>query len=89
MAVAFDISSAAFRDKSGELSVHLASLTSRDRALAAFPTFSLGELQARIPRMLGMIVCRDPLPEDASHALICPAAKKDRRGSSRRRVFWS
>ena len=72
----FGVSSAAFRDKTGELSVHLAALTSDARVLAEYPTFSLGELQAGVPRGLGMLVCRDPLPEDASHTLICPAASK-------------
>lgn len=72
----FDVSSAAFRDKSGELSVHLSSLTTRTRALSSYPTFSLAEFAAGVPRELGMGVCRDPLPEDPSHALVFPSASK-------------
>ncbi len=72
----FEISSAAFRDKTGDLSVHLASLTTRERVLASWPAFSLAELRAAVPRSLEMKVVRDPLPEDPSHALVCPYATK-------------
>lgn len=73
---AFEVSSVAFRDKSGEISVHLSSLTTKELALARFPTFSLAALPAGTPRKHGLAVSRDPLPEDSSHALICPKTSK-------------
>lgn len=72
-------SSAAFRDReTGEISVHLSSLTTKEAALERFPEFSLAEIPAGLPRSLGYSVARDPikddsiLPDDPSHALVCP-----------------
>ena len=66
-------SSAAFDDGiDGEVSVHLASLTTTDRVLEGRRDDSVVALPARFPRSLGHVVVRDPKPDDPSHALICP-----------------
>jgi hypothetical protein len=69
-------SSAAFRDSTNEVSVHLASLTTTATALERFPGFSLAELTVGFVRDLGLSVVRDPLPDDPSHAFICPCPSK-------------
>lgn len=67
----------AFLDRlSGELSVHLASLTTPERALQGHPEDSLVEIDAGFIRSLGYTVVRDPTPGDESHALICPAPSR-------------
>lgn|SRR5579862_81018 len=73
-------SSAVFLDRTNrELSVHVSSITTVESVLANFPFHSLLTLKASVPRELGWIVCRDPikndpvLPDDPSHALICPS----------------
>jgi hypothetical protein len=71
----FRPSSMAFLDNiDGELSVHLANLTSQEAVLRDRATESIAELLASVPRSLGYAIVRDPTPEDASHALICPPA---------------
>jgi len=65
-------SSAAFRDKTDEVSVHLASLTTRAAALHGYDGFSLAELTIAFVRDLDLNVVRDPLPNDPSHAFVCP-----------------
>jgi len=72
----FRVSSGAFRDKTGEISVHLASLATKERVLLAFSIFSLAEVSADVPRRLGLRVSRDPLPDDDSHALLSPNPSK-------------
>lgn len=69
-------SSEAFRDNTDEMSVHLASLTSVKLVLKNYPNFSVAELTTEFVRSLGLNVMRDPLPEDPSHALVCPCATK-------------
>lgn len=72
-------SSAVFLDRTNrELSVHVSSLTTKEAVLDKFPFHSLVALKASVPRELGCSVCPDPikddptLPDDPSHALICP-----------------
>ena len=72
-------SSAIFLDRhTREVSVHVSSLTSVEAVLAQYPNHSLVALKASVPRSLGYSVCPDPiandpiLPDDPSHALICP-----------------
>jgi hypothetical protein len=57
----------AFMDRlSGELSVHIAALTTLDRALAGRPDDSLAAIKAGRPRSLGSALVRDPKPDDPS-----------------------
>jgi hypothetical protein len=69
------VNSAAFKVRGRpdlHISVDLARLTTPELALdrAPRPGFGLGVLVARIPRSLGFSVRRDPLPDNAAHALI-------------------
>jgi hypothetical protein len=81
---AYRVSSAAFKDGvDGEVSVHLARLTSQEKALADHPEKGLVEIVASLPRSLGHIVVSDPEIDDPSHALICPP--KDQSSKSRLR----
>lgn len=69
----YRVSSAAFKDGiNGEVSVHLARLTSQEKALADHPEKGLVEISVCLPRSLGHIVVSDPEPDDPSHSLICP-----------------
>ena len=64
----------AFIDRlSGELSMHIASLTTQEQVLKEHPEDSLGEIEAGFVRSLGYAIVRDATPEDVSHVLICPA----------------
>ncbi len=72
-------SSAVFLDRrTGEVSVHVSSLTTVEGLLGAYPYHSLVAIKASVPRGLGHVVCPDPIkddpefPDDKSHALICP-----------------
>jgi len=67
------LSSAAFKNE--ELSVHIASLTTREAALARYPQHRLSSFTAGDARREGYIVVRDPTPEDLSHALVLPKDK--------------
>lgn len=92
-------SSASFLDRrTGEVSVHVSSLTTVDAALAGFPNHSLAAIKARIPRELGYAVAPDPirgdpvLADDPSHALICPPpemAKGKRKAHAREMALRS
>ncbi|HWQ36014.1 MAG TPA: hypothetical protein VNQ79_24440 [Blastocatellia bacterium] len=67
------LSSAAFLDGyTGEVSVHLARLTSQEKVLLRKPDNGLVEITAAIPRSVNHIVTLDPTEEDESHSLICP-----------------
>jgi hypothetical protein len=66
-------SSAIFLDRTTrEVSVHISSLTTAETVLASFPHHSLAAIKAAVPREHGCAVTPDPIPDDASHALICP-----------------
>lgn len=58
-----------FRDD--EMSVHIASLTSLPLVLAEYPHHGIISITAADARAEGLIVVRDPMPRDASHALVC------------------
>ena len=53
-------------------------MTTPEAVLAPYPHHSLAAIKASVPRELGYAVCPDPikddpeLPDDPSHALICP-----------------
>ena len=64
-------SSSVFRDKSGELSVDLASLTTVEKSLASKLDFIIAEIKAKIPREMGYAIVRAPQPDNSAHALIC------------------
>jgi len=69
----FRPSSVAFLDNlNGEVSVHVARLTTKDLVLADYPDQSLAEILAHVPRSLGHVVAFDKKPNDLSHAVICP-----------------
>ncbi len=69
----FRVSSAAFKDGyTGEISVHLAKLTTQEKALAAHTEKGLVEILVSLPRALGHSVVYDPTEDDDSHSLICP-----------------
>jgi hypothetical protein len=79
----------AFMDRpSGELSVHIAALTTPDRALAGRPDDSLAAIPAGLPRSLGFAIVRDPKPDDPSHALICPSPKGSRASKLAEQATW-
>ncbi|MGH9839319.1 MAG: hypothetical protein ACREEM_11105 [Blastocatellia bacterium] len=66
------VSSAAFVDRyTGEVSIHLARLTTPENALAGRPDEGLVDLFAILPRSIGLIVVYDPKDDDPSHSLIC------------------
>lgn len=68
-------SSAAIRTK--EMSVHISSLTTVEKALADYPDCSLISFSAGVVRSQGCIIIRDPIKDDPSqrddpsHALVC------------------
>jgi hypothetical protein len=67
------VSSAAFIDRyTGEISVHLARLTTQEKVLASRPDDGMVEIVAGLPRSLNLIVVYDPTEDDQSHSLICP-----------------
>ena len=68
----------AFIDRhSGELSMHIASLTTQEQVLKEHPEDSLAEIEAGFVRSLGYAIVRDATPEDVSHVLICPAPNRN------------
>jgi hypothetical protein len=67
------VSSAAFRDNvDGNVSVHLAHLTTAESVLEGRPADGIAAISAGVPRSLGYLLVRDPTEEDPSHCLICP-----------------
>lgn len=69
----YRVSSAAFKDGyTGQVSVHLAKLTTQKKALADHPEKGLVEILVGLPRSLGHSVIYDPTDDDASHCVICP-----------------
>jgi len=64
-------SSAAFKDRRGELSVEISSLTTPERVLAEYPKHSLVEVKAAVFRAKRCIIVKDPLPNNIAHALVC------------------
>jgi hypothetical protein len=69
-------SSAAFLDGyTGEVSVHLARLTTLEKVLLDKPKVGVVEINAGYPRSLDHKIVRDPTETDPSHTLICPPDK--------------
>src|SRR5262249_60054882 len=64
------LSSVAFIDRRGELSVEISSLTTAEQALARYPEHSLAEVKAAVFRERGYGVIPDPLPDNMAHALV-------------------
>jgi hypothetical protein len=80
----YRVSSAAFKDgRDGQVSVHLAKLTTVETALADYPNNGLVWIYAGLPRSLGHSVIYDRTPEDRSHTLIVPP--KNQTNKSRQR----
>lgn len=80
---------AAFIDRhTGEVSIHIADLTTPEKALAGRPDDSLAEVTAGLARSLGLMVVRDPTEEDPSHALICPCPTKSQAKTLARAARW-
>jgi hypothetical protein len=63
----YRVSSLAFFSSDGEISVHLASLTSVSSILSRYPRYSVARIEARHFRACGHTISRDPTPEDPSH----------------------
>src|SRR5208283_3216284 len=80
----------AFIDRlSGEVSVHLASiLGDPSLALRGRPGDSLVAIPAGLPRSLGLAIVRDPRPNDASHALICPSPSPGKARQLAKQAVW-
>lgn len=71
------VASAAFLDNiDGNVSVHIASLTSLEDVLRAYPHCQIAAIEAKVAIDRGFTVERDPLPEDPSHALIKPPPER-------------
>ncbi len=67
------IASAAFRDNlDGNISVHIAALTTAEAVRRNFPFCRLAEIEARVVKERGFSVIPDPLPDDPSHAILRP-----------------
>ena len=67
------IISAAFIDRiDGNISVHIASLTSIEEVRRAYPHSRIAALEARVAQECGFTVVRDPQPDDPSHAILRP-----------------
>lgn len=65
------INSGAFKTRPpAGISVNLARLTTPEETLRPRPTFGLGNLQAAIPRGLGLNVRHAPVPDNDAHSLI-------------------
>src|SRR5689334_4681634 len=65
------LASAAFLDNiDGNVSVHIASLTTLEEVKKAFPYCEIAALTAQVALDCGFTIKRDPMPDDPSHALI-------------------
>ena len=82
-------SSATFRSKSNIISVDLASLTTPDNALAAYPHHALVEIDVGTVRSLGCKVVRDPHPDNPSHVLLYGSGPDGRMTKSQAREIVS
>lgn len=80
------LSSQAFSDPYGEVSVDRSSLISPEGCLALGDVRHLGvvAVTAGQARQLQQIVVWDPIPENRAHALIC--GKRQETGSARKRI---
>jgi len=77
-------SSAAFKDGlDGELSVHLAKLTTVEKAMAGHSEKGLAEIAANLPLSLDHSVVYDPTEDDHSHTVIIPPKNKSKKSRMR------
>lgn len=72
-------SSANFKDSRGELSVHIASLTKKEKILENYPDMGIVQITAGLARRLGYKIVHDPTSEDYSHALVCCPENKSKK----------
>lgn len=81
--------SMAFKDRrSGEVSVHIADLTSMDAVLTAYPGVSIVEITAGDVRAVNCGIVRAPIPDDPSHAVICPSPTKSGARTLAAKAVW-
>lgn len=80
--------SGAFIDRSGEMSVDLASLTTLAQSLAEKPDHSLVEVEAGILRKMGYVLVLDPLESNPAHTLICGRMTKAHARELSRLARW-
>ena len=79
------ISSAAFLDNTGgDLSVHIASLTSIEEVGRAYPDMRIAAVEAQTFLDLGFMIVPDPQPDDQSHALVKEPVGYRSRGTRKR-----
>jgi hypothetical protein len=75
------VSTAAFKDQ--ELSINIESVLrsegkTAEVCLQNYPKYKLVAITAGEARQYQQIVCRDPLPENLSHGLVCGSKKSNR-----------
>src|SRR5436305_1384418 len=73
---------------SGELSVHIAALTTVEAILKKRPGDYVVAFRAGAPRGWGLKVVRDPDPDDPSHALVCPSPNQSQAKKLARCCVW-
>lgn len=82
-------SSAAFRDGlTGELSVHIAELTTVESVLSRYPDFKIAAFSAGVPLELEYEVLSDPTDEDPSHAIVRPKMTKSHARRVAKCCWW-
>ena len=74
----FRVSSKAFKDESGEVSVDIARRTTIEEARGRKRFPEMAELPASVPRANGQVVASDPIDSNPAHGLICPVAPQVR-----------
>jgi hypothetical protein len=82
------LSSVAFIDRRGELSVELSSLTTAEQSLVRYPEHSLAEVKAIVFRERGYGVVPDPLPDNMAHALVSGKITKTHAREIARAAVW-
>jgi len=79
------ISSAAFLDNTGgDLSVHIAALTTTEQVKRAYPEMRIAAVEVQTFLDLGFTIVRDPQPDDESHALVKEPEGHRSRGTRKR-----
>src|SRR5262245_86596 len=82
------LSSVAFINRRGELSVALSSLPTVEQSLAWYPEHSLAEVKAMVLRERGYRVRPDPLPDNVAHALVSGKITKTHAREIARVATW-
>lgn len=73
---------------SGELSVHIARLTTLEEVVNQRPRDSVVQIKAGDARSLGYAIVAVPTSEDCSHALVCPSPTKRHAKLLARSAVW-